>query len=143
MFVSGNEPVYDRAVADLDDVRRIALALPGASEGRSGDGDQVGFSVENKGKWRGFAWTWMERVEPKKPRVARPDVLAVRGVDLDDKEALLASNDAALFTEPHYNGFPAVLVRLPAIALRELAELVTDAWRIQAPAALVREHDEG
>jgi hypothetical protein len=128
-------------MADLDDVRRIALALPGASEGRNGE--QVGFSVENKGKWKGFAWTWLERVEPKKPRVPRPDVLAVRVVDLDDKEALLASDERALFTEPHYNGFPAVLIRLPEIAVEELAELLTDAWRIQAPAALVREHDEG
>jgi len=128
-------------MADLDDVRRIVLALPGVSEGVNGH--QVGFSVENRGKWKGFAWSWLERVEPKKPRVARPDVLAVRVVDLEDKEVLLASNERGLFTEPHYNGFPAVLVRLPETALDELAELLTDAWRIQAPAALVREHDEG
>ena len=128
-------------MADLDDVRRIALALPGVSEGVNGE--QVAFSVENRGKWKGFAWSWLERVEPRKPRVARPDVLAVRVVDLEDKEVLLASNETALFTEPHYNGFPAVLVKLPEIALDELAELLIDAWRIQAPATLVREHDEG
>jgi hypothetical protein len=43
---------------------------------------------------------------------------------------------AKFFTEPHYNGFPAVLVRLPAIGAAELAELITDAWRCQAPRAL-------
>ena len=42
------------------------------------------------------------------------------------------------FTEPHYNGFPAVLVRLPAVGLAQLEELIVDAWRIQAPRALVK-----
>ena len=37
------------------------------------------------------------------------------------------------FTEPHYNGFPAVLVRLATVDVDELAELVIDAWRCQAP----------
>jgi hypothetical protein len=47
-----------------------------------------------------------------------------------------------LFTEPHYNGFPAVLVRLTAIDVDELEELIRNAWRYQAPAALVRSFDE-
>jgi hypothetical protein len=50
---------------------------------------------------------------------------------------LLAADPDKFFTEPHYNGFPAVLVRLPAIDTGELAELITDAWRCQAPHALV------
>jgi hypothetical protein len=37
------------------------------------------------------------------------------------------------FTEPHYNGFPAVLVRLPAVSLERLEELIADAWRCVAP----------
>ena len=52
---------------------------------------------------------------------------------------LLASDPDKFFTEPHYNGFPAVLVRLPAIGEDELRELITDAWRIQAPRKLVRD----
>jgi hypothetical protein len=116
-----------------DDVRRISLSLPGATEGTDG----FGFSVENKGKHRGFVWSWKERVEPKKPRVARDDVVAVRTVDLADKEALLASGDQAYFTEPHYNGFPAVLVRLPLVEPAALEELLVDAWRTLAPADLV------
>jgi hypothetical protein len=120
-------------VADQSDVRRVALSLPGTSEAE----DRFAFSVENKGKQKGFAWVWAERVEPKKPRVPRPDVLAVRVADQHEKQALLAADDAKFFTEPHYNGFPAVLVRLPAIGAGELAELITDAWRCQAPRDLV------
>jgi hypothetical protein len=116
-------------VADQSDVRRVALSLPGTSEAE----DRFAFSVDNKGKQKGFAWVWAERVEPKKPRVLRPDVLAVRVADQHEKQALLAADDAKFFTEPHYNGFPAVLVRLPAIGADELAELIIDAWRGQAP----------
>jgi hypothetical protein len=116
-------------MADQDDVRRIALALPGTSEGD----DHFGFSVLNKGKAKGFVWAWNERIDPKKPRVPNPDVLAVRVAGRLDKEALLASDERKFFTEPHYNGFPAVLIRLPEIEPAELEELITDAWRCQAP----------
>jgi len=54
-------------------------------------------------------------VELDKPRVPRPDVLAVRVRDQAEKAALLAGDPKRFFTEPHYNGFPAVLVRLPAV----------------------------
>ena len=64
-------------------------------------------------------------------------MVAIRVPDRVDKEALLASDPETFFTEPHYNGFPAVLVRLPRIGLAELEELVVDAWRSQAPRALV------
>jgi hypothetical protein len=110
---------------DQEDVRRIALALPGVSESTEG----FGFGVLKKGKVKGFAWAWNERVEPKKPRVPRADVLVVRVVDAADKEALLKSDERKFFTEPHYNGFPAVLVRLPEITLPELEELIVDAYR--------------
>jgi hypothetical protein len=116
-------------MADQSDVRRIALSLPHTSEASG----HFGFSVANKGKSKQFVWTWNERVEPKKPRVPRPDVLAVRVTDLLDKDALIASDERKFFTEPHYNGFPAVLVRLELIDVPELAELILDAWRTQAP----------
>ena len=122
-------------MADQDDVRRIALSLPGTVEGE----DRFAFSVLNGGKNKGFAWVWMERAAPKGPRVPRPDVLAVRVAGPGAKEELLAAGEGRFFTEPHYNGFPAVLVRLPAIEEDELRELLTDAWRCQAPKALVRE----
>ena len=71
----------------------------------------------------------------------QPKVLAVRVANLGEKDALIASDPEKFFTEPHYNGYPAVLVRLAAIGVKELRELLTDAWRIQAPKALVREFD--
>lgn len=120
-------------MADQDDVRRIALALPDTSEAD----DRFAFSVRHKGKQKGFVWAWNERVEPKKPRVPRPDVVAIRVLDQVDKEALLASDERRFFTEQHYDGFPAVLVRLPLIRVAELEELIVDAWRCQAPRALV------
>jgi hypothetical protein len=84
-----------RCMADQEDVRRIALALPDTSEGE----DHFAFSVRNKGKQKGFVWTWNERIEPKKPKVPRADVVAVRVADQWDKEALLASDAEKFFTE--------------------------------------------
>ena len=124
-------------MADREDARRIALALPGTLEAT----DHFGFSVDHNGKAKGFAWAWNERIHPKKPRVPNPDVLAVRVANESEKQLLLASDETKFFTEPHYNGFPAVLVRLPAVDVDELAELITDAWRSQAPRALVKDFD--
>jgi hypothetical protein len=122
-------------MADQDDVRRIALSLPGARE----DQHHFAFSVENKGKQKGFAWVWLERVEPKKPRVPRADVLAVRVRDQAEKAALLAGDPERFFTEPHYNGFPAVLVRLRAVTRAQLRSLLVGAWRCQAPRPLMKD----
>ena len=125
-------------MADQSDVRRIALSLPDTSEGQ----DHFAFSVRRGSKQKGFAWAWNERVVPKKPRVPRSDVLAVRVADLDVKETLLAADGEKFFTEPHYNGFPAVLVRLPAVDVDELTALLVEAWRCQAPKALVKAFDQ-
>jgi hypothetical protein len=125
-------------MSDRSDVRRIALALPAVTE----EADHpFAFAVRAGKKDKGFVWAWAERVTPGKPRVHNLDVLAVRVVNLGEKEMLLASDPDKFFTEPHYNGFPAVLVRLAAVDVDELAELVTDAWRCQAPKKLVKEFD--
>jgi hypothetical protein len=124
-------------MADQGDVRRIALALPETSE----EAGRFAFSVLNRGKQKGFVWSWLERVEPKKARVPRDDVVAVRVADQEEKELLLAADPAKFFTEPHYNGYPAVLVRLPAIGVEELEGLIVEAWRCQAPRALVNERE--
>jgi len=126
-------------MADQSDVRRIALALPQTSEAD----EHFAFSVRNAGKQKSFVWAWSERVEPRKPRVPRSDVVAVRVPDRLDKEALLASEGRKFFTESHYNGFPAVLVRLPEIAVEELEELILDAWRCQAPRELLDTLESG
>jgi hypothetical protein len=125
-------------VADQADVRRIALSLPETIESEDGFGFRVRNSSSKSGS-KQFAWAWNERVTPGKPRVPRADVLAVRVPGQGEKAMLLASDPDKFFTEPHYNGFPAVLVRLPAIGEDELRELITDAWRSQAPRQLVRD----
>jgi hypothetical protein len=84
----------------------------------------------------------MERIHPKKARVPNLNVIAIRVHDLAEKDMLLAARPSTLFTEPHYAGFPAVLVRLAAVDVDELEELILNAWRCQAPAALVRRFDE-
>jgi hypothetical protein len=126
-----------RRMATQDDVRRIALALPEVVESE----DRFAFSVPSKGKEKGIAWVWLERVHPKRARVQQPAVLAIRVANEGEKQELVAADPDKFFTEPHYNGFPAVLVRLAEVDVDELTELLTDAWRIQAPKALVAEFD--
>jgi|GEM_PF-180419 len=122
-------------LANQKDVRRIASSLPGAREAEG----RFAFSVENKGKEKSFLWVWLERLEPKKPREPRPDVIAVRVRDQGEKAALLAADPDTFFTEPHYDGFPAVLVRLRAVRMPLLRKLIVEAWQCQAPAALVKD----
>jgi hypothetical protein len=117
-------------VATQADVRRIALGLPGVEERK----DRFAFDVRNKDKLKGFAWVWLERLAPKKARVPNPKVLAVRVRDLAEKDLMLAADPVRFFTEPHYNGYPAVLVRLEAMTVKELRPLIEEAWRCQAPA---------
>ena len=125
-------------MATQADVRRLALALPGTREAP----DHFAFAVaQPKGKPKGFAWVWLERVEPKQPRVPNPRVLAVRVRDQAEKATLLAADPDKFFTEDHYNGFPAILVRLPAVTVAELRKLLADAWRCQAPRTLVEAYD--
>lgn len=122
-------------MADQADVRRIALSLPGVEQGETG----FSFGVRRGSAVKGIAWVWQERVEPKQPRVPNPDVIVVRVSGEAEKQELLHAAPDRFFTEPHYNGYPAILVRLAAIDVEELRELLTDAWRAKAPPTLVRE----
>jgi hypothetical protein len=119
-------------MATRADVRRIALSLPKAAEAKG----HFAFSVPNKGKLKGFVWVWMERVVQKKPRVANPGVIAVRVANVGQKNAMLSADPIKFFTEPHYNGFPAVLVRLDAVSVADLKVLLAEGWRSMAPAEL-------
>ncbi|MEW5917197.1 MAG: hypothetical protein AB1762_12370 [Gemmatimonadota bacterium] len=115
-------------MASQADVRRIALSFSGAiqEEGR------FAFAVPVKGKLKGFAWVWLERGDPKKARVPNPSVLAVRVANLSQKDLMIAAEPTKFFTEPHYNGYPAVLVRLAEVTVAELRTLLEEAWRSQA-----------
>lgn len=118
----------------LETVRRIATTLPEA-EDRS---TSVSLSFVVRG--RGFAWSWQERVEPKRPRRPRLDVLAIR-CPPEEKDAILSSDPGKFFTEDHYRGFAAVLVRLESVHEKELRALLTAAWRCIAPSALIKRMD--
>src|SRR5262245_5383800 len=98
-------------MATQADVRRIALSLPDTVE----DEAHFKFSVPNQGKLKGYAWVWLERIDPKKGRVPTPAVLAVRVASLEHKDVLLSMDQDVFFTEPHYDGYAAVMVRLAAI----------------------------
>jgi hypothetical protein len=118
-------------MATFDDALRLALTLPATT------GDDTGVSVAGKG----FAWAWRQRLDPKKARVPNFDVIAVRTANEAEKQELLATDPEKFFTETHYNGFPAILVRLAAIDEAELMEVLTDGWRTKAPRKLVKEFE--
>lgn len=71
----------------------------------------------------------------------REDGSVVLMCPLEEKEALLASGDPALFTTPHYDGYGSVLVDLDRVDPVQLTELVQDAWRHRAPARLRAAHE--
>jgi hypothetical protein len=70
-----------------------------------------------------------------------PDALVMRVLDVADAEALVKGDTDVYFTTPHYDGWPYVLIRLEAIPEDQLAELVEDGWRIQAPKRVVAAYD--
>jgi hypothetical protein len=108
-----------------DTVRRLALALPEAVD--ASKGEQLVFEVEG----RGFAWSYLARDAPKRPRVVHPEVLAIR-CELARKELLIEAAPNRFFDDDHYRGFPAVLVRLAAVDEAELGSLLERGWRLQA-----------
>jgi len=122
-------------VSDEDDVRRLALALPGVAEI---DSDGFDFRVGGKG----FVWSYPERL-PGKPRVIRTDIAVLYVGDEAEKQALLLGEPGIFFTTPGYDGWPLVMLRLAEVDVTRLTELVTDAWRMRAPAELARRLDPG
>lgn len=105
-------------MATEDDLRRIALALPETAEGHS-YGGSPSYTVNGRPFLR--------------LRTEAEGGLVVFVPDLGEKQALLESDPDVYYTTPHYDGYPAVLVRLPAIGFDELRELVTESWRLKAP----------
>jgi hypothetical protein len=80
-----------------------------------------------------YLWLWQERVDPKKARVPNPDVIVVRVANDIDKQVLLAMDREVFFTEKHYNGYNAVLIRLRKIKIGMLRDVITQGWRTRAP----------
>lgn len=116
---------YDGHVADADDVRRLALALPGVEEI-----DSDGFDFRVGG--RGFVWSYPER-RPGQPRVIRADIAVLYVGDEAEKQALALGEPELFFTTPEYENWPLVLLRLATVDVDRLAELITDAWQMRSP----------
>lgn len=118
-------------------VRRYALALPGVTEKTSYG---TAAWVVNKHL---FVW---ERPLRKSDLAALGDtapkgpILGARMADLEMKEAVLRSDPSVFFTIPHFDGYPAVLVRLEKISAKSLKELVIEAWLARASERAVREY---
>jgi hypothetical protein len=110
-------------MADADDVRRLALALPDVVEIES---DGFDFRVADKG----FVWSYPER-RPGQRRLIRTDVAVLFVGDEAEKQALLRGEPALFFTTPAYDGHPLVMLRLAEVDVARLGELVTDAWRMR------------
>jgi hypothetical protein len=108
-----------------DDVVEIASRLPGVELGTSYGTP----SLKVRGKF-------MCRLRTD------PDALVLRVIDMGEREALLQGQPDVFFTTAHYNGYPAVLVRLESADPVELAELIEEAWRIRAPKRLIKEYEE-
>ena len=120
-------------MARWDDVRRIALELPETSEGVSRD--LRTWRVKDKG----FVWERpLRRADLEALGDAAPDgpILGARVEHLVAKEALLADDPSVFFTTPHFDGYPAVLVRLERIGLEDLREVIVEAWLARAPKRL-------
>jgi len=122
-------------MADAEDVRRLALALPQVVEIAS---DGFDFRVGGKG----FVWSYPER-RPGRPRLIRTDIAVLFVGDEAEKQALLLGEPAVFFTTPGYDGLPLVMLRLAEVDVERLSELVTDAWRMRAPAEFAGDPDEG
>ena len=120
-------------MADADDVRRVALALPDVEEI---DSDDFDFRVGGKG----FVWSYPERL-PGQRRVIRTDIAVLFVGDEGEKQALLLGEPEVFFTAPGYDGWPLVMLRLAQVNIERLTELVTDAWRMRAPRDLAGELD--
>jgi hypothetical protein len=121
-------------VADADDVRRLALALPHVEEI-----DSVGFDFRVGGK--GFVWSYPEGGWGRR-RVIRTDIAVLYVGDEAEKQALLLGEPDLFFTTRGYDGWPLLMLRLDAVDVTRLGELVTDAWRMRAPASLAGDLDD-
>jgi hypothetical protein len=115
-------------MADLDE---LAMGLPQVVREVSADG-RPSYSVHGKM----FCFHRRQRPDAVDPQTGErlSDVLMFRVGDLEEKELLLNSG-SVYFTTPHFNGYPAILIRIPdleQLSRDELRDLVVDSWLTRA-----------
>jgi len=121
-------------VATWENVRRVALGLPETQERVSRSARQ--WCVRDKL----FVWERPLRrgdLAALGDRAPNGPVLAAHVEHLVAKEALLADDSGVFFTTPHFDGYPAILVRLARIEADNLEEVVVEGWLARAPQRLV------
>jgi hypothetical protein len=126
-------------MATWTDVSRLALALPEVEEETTSGGSNRAWTIRKKL----FVWERpLRKSDLEALGDAAPDgpILGARVEHLIAKEALLADESGVFFTTPHFDGYPAVLVRLPEIPLDLLEEVVTEARLARAPKRLARDY---
>jgi hypothetical protein len=126
-------------MATWDDVRRLALAMPGADERVSRELRQ--WTVKDKL----FVWERpLRKADVAALGDAAPDgpILGARVEHVGAKEALIADDPAVFFTTPHFDGYPAILVRLDRISDAGLEEVVVEAWLNRATKRMVQAYLE-
>jgi hypothetical protein len=121
-------------VFTLDEVAAVALSLPEVVEGER-HGNRTWFVVGKAFAWeRPFSKADIKRFGDVSPPAG--PIVAIRVLDVNDKEALLALGHRGFFTIPHFDGYPAVLVQLNSVGKRAFREAMTDAWLACAPGDL-------
>jgi hypothetical protein len=128
--------IWGLKVATLNDVRRIALSLPGTSEEQTARG-WAAFIVNKKF----FVWEralLKSDIEALGEKAPKGTILGARTADLEMKEVMLKSDPHVFFTTPHFDGYPAVLVHLSRIGVRELHDVIVEAWLARAGKRAVR-----
>jgi hypothetical protein len=117
-------------MATWRDVRRIALKLPGTSEEVRSSGTSAW--IVNK---KFFAWERpLRRSDLAALGAGAPTgpILGVRTPDIEMKDVLLASDPKVFFATPHFDGYPAVLIRLDKISASQLKDVIVEAWLARA-----------
>jgi hypothetical protein len=119
-------------MATMADLEELALALPQTTKEVSDDG-RPAYLVHGKV----FCFHSGRRRDAIDPATGErlDDVLMFRVADLGVKELMVADDRGVFFTTPHFNGYPAVLVRIPALAhldRDELQDAVVEAWLTRA-----------
>jgi len=127
-------------MATIDEVRAIALALPGVEERVSGHTGLAGWRLKGgQFAWlRGPSATDLRQLAELGQDWPEGAVLAVRVGSLEEKDELLAASPEVYFSIPHFEGYPGALVRLDAVARDRLEEIIADAWLTRAPATVAQ-----